>query len=112
MKVSGVKGASLIKLPEFRLCGWYKAMEASSDGKKDDALLYNFFINPPAGRSLSIKPSKPMEKKGDQAAVKEKEFERTHISYSPFLILLASVILLLDWIYQNNRTFFRKTGPK
>jgi len=111
-KVSAAGGAPLIKLPEFKLCGWYKAMEQAAGGKKDASLLYDFFINPPAGRTLSIKPSTPLEKKGVQPAVKEKEFDRTHISYSPFLILFALVVLLLDWIYQNNRTFFRKAGPK
>ncbi|HNY11950.1 MAG TPA: VWA domain-containing protein, partial [Candidatus Wallbacteria bacterium] len=112
VKVSIPKGVAHIKLPEFNLCGWYKVMQQPDGGKKVPASLYDFFINPPVGRVLSIKPVAPGETREPKAAVKEREFERTHISYSPFLILLAVVIILVDWIYQNNRTFLGKSGSK
>jgi hypothetical protein len=98
--------AKPIEAPQFTLAGLYRAFDAA-DAKGADTL-FEFFVNPPPGRILSVKPVQVSFQalSGDKAA--PASFESSHISYAAPLILLAVLILLLDWVYQNHRTFYKK----
>ena len=116
--------AQFVKAPRFTLAGLYRAF-GRNDKSADGRPLFEFFVNPPALRNLTVKPvlpalynskNKPGGEGASASAVNNGNaaaadyFEHTHISYAAPLLILAVIILLLDWIYQNYRTFYRREG--
>ncbi len=100
-------GASLLKAPRFHMAGLYRVFESGNE-HGSGAPLFEFYVNPPAARNLNVRPRDVREGSGPQVKAGEEFFESSHISYAAPLILLAAVIILLDWIYQNYRTFYKK----
>ena len=103
-------GRGLYSLPEFRFAGLYKIYDEAAGQKQPS--LYEFYVNPPEGRTLYIKPldvknARPASKANVMAA-EDANYERSHVSYARAFILLALITLLLDWIYCNYRTFYKK----
>lgn len=112
--------SQFVKAPRFTLAGLYRAFDRN-DNNAGGRPLFEFFVNPPALRNLTVKPALPAlynsknnHGEGASASAVNKGpaaadyFERTHISYAAPLLILAVIILLLDWIYQNYRTFYRR----
>jgi hypothetical protein len=122
LNASDPAAAHFVKAPRFTLAGLYRAFDRN-DKNASGRPAFDFYVNPPALRNLTVKPAlpalynskiKPGEKAASSSnngpAVPAGYFERTHISYAAPLLMLAVIILLLDWIYQNFRTFYRREG--
>lgn len=112
---AGASGRAPVEAPELRLAGMYAARYHGEDGGGSDKPLFEFFVNPPAARAMSVKPYDPagaLAAKGAPASRPAAHFENSHVSFAAPLILMALLVLLLDWVYQNHRTFYKKEARR
>ncbi len=100
-------GAPLLKAPRFYMAGLYRVFETGNESGAAEPV-FEFYVNPPASRNLNVKPQAVKARNDNKLKAGEEFFESSHVSYAAPLILLAAVIILLDWIYQNYRTFYKK----
>ncbi len=107
---AGEISSGVLMAPRFTIAGRYNVFRVNGNSSNASPL-FSFYVNAPPVRNLNVTPYFP-EIFHREAAVKTAAgpsgFERTHISFAAPLILAALAVLLLDWIYQNYRTFLSR----
>lgn len=106
--VSSLKSTDLLRLPPLTATGRYRLFNASAGPSARPVA--EFYLNAPVGAVLSIKPGRVPGPARTAPAASAPAFEASHVSFAPVLILAALLLLLLDWIYQNFKVFFRGGG--